>query len=77
MGKDIESMSFEEAIAELEKIVTKMDGNQETLDSAIQDFERGVKLKQHCEEKLQLAQLKVEKIVKKSDQYETENIDIK
>ncbi len=60
-------MSFEEALQELEQTVRKIDNGQETLESSISAFERGTQLKLHCEQKLQEAKLKVEKIVKQSD----------
>jgi exodeoxyribonuclease VII small subunit len=60
----IENLSFEQALAELESIVKKMDSGQESLELAINSFERGVQLKNHCENKLQEAKLKIEKITK-------------
>ena len=59
----IENMSFEEAMTELTNLVKKLDSEQEGLSDAIESFERGIKLKTHCEKKLQEAKLKVEKIV--------------
>lgn len=67
MTKAIEEMSFEEALRELEATVKKIDTGQETLESSIGAFERGTKLKLHCEQKLKEAKLKIEKIVQKSD----------
>jgi exodeoxyribonuclease VII small subunit len=65
--KSIENMNFEEALAELEEIVKKIDTGQENLESAISSFERGVQLKSLCEKKLKEARMKVEKITKFSD----------
>ena len=48
-SKSIEKMSFEEALAELEEIVRKIDTGQENLADAVDSFERGVLLKEHCE----------------------------
>ncbi|MGX6960707.1 MAG: exodeoxyribonuclease VII small subunit [Rickettsia endosymbiont of Pentastiridius leporinus] len=59
-----ENISFEEALSELEEIVKKIDNGQETLESAVNSFERGVLLKNHCEKKLKEARLKIEKITK-------------
>ena len=67
IAKSIEKMSFEEALQELEQIVKKIDSGQETLESSISDFERGAKLREHCEKKIQEAKLKIEKITKKED----------
>ena len=62
MTKSIEKMSFEEALAELEEIVDKIDTGQESLADAVSSFERGVALKNHCEKMLKEAKLKIEKI---------------
>ena len=50
--KKIEEMSFEEALKELENTVKKIDQGAESLESSIEAFERGTKLKFHCENKL-------------------------
>ena len=60
---DISAMSFEEALAELEQIVRRLDGGQVKLDEAIQSYERGAQLKRHCETKLNEAQQRVDRIV--------------
>ena len=62
MTKSIEKMSFEEALAELEEIVNKIDTGQESLADAVSSFERGVALKNQCEKMLKEAKLKIEKI---------------
>lgn len=62
--KSIEIMSFEEALAELEQIIRKMDNGQEDLESMINSFERGILLKNLCEKKLSEARMKIEKITK-------------
>jgi exodeoxyribonuclease VII small subunit len=60
---DIVAMSFEEALAELEQIVRRLEGGQVKLDEAIFSYERGAQLKQHCERKLNEAQQRVDRIV--------------
>jgi exodeoxyribonuclease VII small subunit len=60
---DITAMSFEEALAELEQIVRRLEGGQVKLDEAIQSYERGAQLKRHCETKLNEAQQRVDRIV--------------
>ncbi|WP_341795118.1 exodeoxyribonuclease VII small subunit [Rickettsia endosymbiont of Rhinocyllus conicus] len=62
-----ENISFEEALSELEEIVKKIDNGQETLEAAVNSFERGILLKNHCEKKLKEARLKIEKITKLTD----------
>ncbi len=59
----IAKMSFEDALSELETIVAKLERGEAPLEESISIYERGAKLKAHCEGKLKAAQLKVEKIV--------------
>lgn len=65
--KSIENISFEDALAELEEIVRKIDTGQENLADAVDSFERGVLLKKHCEKMLKEAKLKIEKITSSGD----------
>ena len=60
--KNPDQMSFEEALAELEKIVGALESGQAPLESSIQQYERGTALKKQCEKKLAEAQEKIEKI---------------
>src|SRR2546429_5226620 len=60
---DIAAMSFEDALAELEQIVRRLEAGQVKLDDAIQCYERGAQLKRHCEQKLTEAQQRVDRIV--------------
>ena len=63
LPEDIGAMSFEDALAELEQIVRRLEGGQVRLDDAIQCYERGALLKRHCEQKLNEAQQRVDRIV--------------
>jgi exodeoxyribonuclease VII small subunit len=60
---DISGMSFEDALAELEQIVRRLESGQVKLDEAILAYERGAQLKRHCESKLNEAQQRVDRIV--------------
>jgi exodeoxyribonuclease VII small subunit len=60
---DIAALSFELALAELEKIVGQLESGQAPLEESIALYERGARLKAHCEARLEAARLKVEKIV--------------
>jgi exodeoxyribonuclease VII small subunit len=60
---DLAGLSFEQALAELEKIVSELESGQAPLERSIDIYERGAALKAHCEKKLEAARLKVEKIV--------------
>jgi len=59
---DLAKLSFEEAMAKLEEIIQKMDSSEVKLEDAVSLYEEGVKLKKICEEKLQSAKMKIEKI---------------
>ena len=63
MADDISKMSFEDALAELETIVSKLERGDAALEESIAIYQRGAALKAHCEGKLRDAQMKVEKIV--------------
>lgn len=60
---DIAGLSFEEALAELEKIVAELESGKAPLERSIEVYERGAALKAYCEKKLEAARLRVEKIV--------------
>lgn len=63
----IESMTFEDALTELEGIVRNLETGQTKLDDSIVSYERGVALKNHCEKRLNDARLKIEKIALDKD----------
>lgn len=56
------SLSFEDAMVELEKIVRNLEDGKTKLDESVAAYERGAALRRHCETKLREAQLTVEKI---------------
>jgi len=51
---DIASMSFEDALAQLEQIVHKLEAGDVPLEDSIRIYERGAALKAHCEKKLNI-----------------------
>lgn len=61
--RKISEMSFEDALNELEGIVGRLERGDAPLEESIEIYQRGAKLKAHCEGKLKDAQMKVEKIV--------------
>ena len=58
----MKDVSFEDALKELEEIVTSLERGEVSLDEAIAAFERGTELKSHCQERLEEARMKVERI---------------
>ncbi|MBU2582203.1 MAG: exodeoxyribonuclease VII small subunit [Alphaproteobacteria bacterium] len=59
---DIEKLSFEKALSELEAIVGKLERGDVELEQSIAMYERGEALKAHCNRLLAQAEAKVEKI---------------
>ena len=59
---DIAEMGFENALAALERIVSDLERGDVPLDRSIRIYERGEKLKNHCDRLLSVAEDKVEKI---------------
>lgn len=67
MPQDISSLSFEDALAELERIVKGLEGGQQKLEDALGAYERGALLRRHCESKLAEAETRVQAIVQQAD----------
>jgi len=51
--------SFEQALAELEKIVKKMEGGELSLEQALATHKRGLELARFCQQRLEAAQQQV------------------
>ena len=66
---ELEKLTFEEAMKELEALVDSLDKGHVSLDEAIAAYDRGTQLKDYCQKKLHDAKMKVETI------HSSENID--
>ena len=66
---------FEAALAELEKLTEKMESGEQSLEEALQSFQRGVELTRICQKGLQEAEQRVEKLVKENDAYLIQPLD--
>ncbi|MBR0682784.1 exodeoxyribonuclease VII small subunit [Roseomonas eburnea] len=60
---DIETLTFEQALAELEGIVKALESGQGALEASVTAYQRGAALRAHCERKLAEAEQKVQAIV--------------
>lgn len=58
----IDQLTFEQALAELEAIVQRLERGQLDLEASIAAYERGTALRRHCAERLRQAQLRVDKL---------------
>jgi exodeoxyribonuclease VII small subunit len=75
---DIQTMSFEAALEELEAIVRQLETGRGKLDEAISSYERGAALKRHCALKLAEAKAKIDRIAFAADgtlKTETQELD--
>ena len=59
---NLDTLTFEDAINELELTVKKLEIGECTLDDSIELFERGIELSKYCYDKIDAAKLKIEKI---------------
>tara|TARA_B100000029_G_C17104760_1_gene789247 strand:- start:225 stop:455 length:231 start_codon:yes stop_codon:yes gene_type:complete len=66
LDKKIDDLSFEEAFEKLNKITELLEEGNISLDESIKYYEYGMLLKNHCEEKLKNAEIKIQKVVDKN-----------
>ncbi|RHW19140.1 exodeoxyribonuclease VII small subunit [Sphingomonas gilva] len=59
---DIASLSFEQALKELEAIVSRLETGDAALQEAIDLYERGDKLRAQCAARLDAAQMRIEQV---------------
>ena len=62
MDTPIETLSFEDALKDLERIVARLESGDATLDESIELYERGDRLRRRCGERLDAAQARIEAI---------------
>ena len=62
--EEIKKLSFEESYKKLEQIVSKLEDDSEELERSIEYYDLGMRLKNHCDEKLKSAELKIKKVTK-------------
>jgi exodeoxyribonuclease VII small subunit len=58
----IEDMTYEQALNELEEIVTNLESDDHSLEQALAMFERGQALARHCAQLLEKAELKIQEL---------------
>ena len=59
---EIADMSFEDAMKQLEEVVSRLESGNASLEDSIKLYERGAALRQHCESRLRAAEERIEKI---------------
>jgi exodeoxyribonuclease VII small subunit len=63
---DPQSKGFENALAELQTIVKKMESGELSLEESLKAFEQGVRLTRQCNDELAVAERKVELLMNPS-----------
>ncbi len=72
MSSESKALEFEQALAELEALVARLERGDLPLDEALKTFERGVELTRHCQDSLKAAQQRVEILLKRNGRPEPE-----
>ena len=73
--EEIQEMTFEQAVAELEHIVQKLEGEGLSLSETESMYERGRALGVHCQSLLEAATLRVEQLAQAEDGVSTTDFD--
>lgn len=63
VAPEIERLSFDDALAELQRTVAELETGGQPLEAAIASYERGVALQAHCERLISDAELRVQQLV--------------
>jgi exodeoxyribonuclease VII small subunit len=72
VARNSKAPDFEQALAELETLVERLERGDLPLDEALKLFERGVALTRHCQSSLQSAQQRVEILLKRGGEAQPE-----
>ncbi len=75
MPRKKKAPDFEAAIEELEKLVTRMESGQLSLEESMQTFERGAALSQQCQQALDAAEQRIRILSEKAGAAATEAFD--
>jgi exodeoxyribonuclease VII small subunit len=65
--RPVAELSFEAALAELERVVSQLESGDVPLEESIALYARGAELRTHCEDKLKAAEARVTEITQGSD----------
>lgn len=63
MSKQVNEVTFEQSMGQLEQLVAKLEQGEVPLDEALKAFEQGMKLVTVCKAQLAQAELKVEQVM--------------
>ena len=63
---DVDALAFDDAFAELQRVVGVLESGGESLESTIAQYERAVALQQRCERLLGEAELRVQQLMRQT-----------
>jgi exodeoxyribonuclease VII small subunit len=64
-----DELSFEEALANLEEIIQRMESGEAPLDSLVNHYQTGVKMLKLCREKIEGAEMKIKEVQEKDGEF--------
>lgn len=67
-SNNLAEFSFEQSLAELEKLVVKMESGELALEESLQAFEQGIKLTRQCQNALAQAEQRVQVLLEQNGQ---------
>jgi exodeoxyribonuclease VII small subunit len=73
--KTTKSPDFEQALAELENLVQRLEQGDTSLEQSLQDFERGIELTRTCQQALKQAEQKIQILLQDNEQAPLETFD--
>ena len=67
MDQTSPKIDFEQQLSNLESLVTSLEGGDLTLEESLSSFEQGIKIARECQQALQVAEQRVEVLMKQGD----------
>lgn len=67
--------NFENSLSELEQLVERLESGEQSLETALKDFERGIVLTRQCQQSLQAAELRVQQLLQRNSKESLEDFE--
>ena len=68
MNQTSPKIDFEQQLSNLESLVSSLEGGDLTLEESLSSFEQGIKIARECQQALQVAEQRVEVLMKQGDE---------
>ena len=75
-GKKLSELTFEQSMQRLEKITNNLEDGNVPLENAVNLYAEGIKLQEHCKNKLEHAKIRISKITQNKGKIEVDNFSI-